>query len=134
MIGRPYMATTESNILKEILLAASKTGARIFRNNTAVAWVGTKLKSPPGTIMLKDARPLHAGLCQGSSDLIGWKTITITPDMIGSKVAVFCAIEVKSKSGRATPDQVNFIQTVRSHGGISGIARDASEAINILNT
>jgi hypothetical protein len=128
------MSQTESNILKEILLACSQGGARIFRNNTAVAWVGTKLKSAPGTVMLKDARPLHAGLCQGSSDLIGWKTVTISTDMIGKKIAVFTAIEVKSKTGRVTPEQLNFIQQVRNSGGISGIARDAEQAQQIINS
>jgi hypothetical protein len=82
--------------------------------------------------MLKDPRPLHAGLCQGSSDLIGYTTIKITPEMVGKDLAIFTALEVKTTTGRATPKQVNFIEQVRKSGGIAGIVRTPEEAVNII--
>jgi hypothetical protein len=105
---------------------------RIFRNNTGTGWVGTQIKSKPGTITLKDYRPLHAGLCTGSSDLIGWKTIEITPEMVGQRVAVFMAIEVKGPKGRLSAGQRNFIDAVTAAGGVAGIVKSADEAAEIL--
>lgn len=124
---------TESNILKLVQLALSKLGSvTTFRNNTAQAWVGVPIARTANTITLKDYRPLHAGLTKGSSDLIGWTEMVITPDMVGRKVAVFTAIEVKSASGRATTEQINFIQRVRDADGIAGIARSPQDAVEII--
>jgi hypothetical protein len=106
----------------------------MFRNNTGQGWQGQRLQSRPGTVLLSDPRPLHAGLVKGSSDLIGWKTITVTPEMVGRKLAIFAAVEVKTERGRITVDQLNFIEQVRSAGGIAGIARSPEEARNLLET
>ena len=77
-------------------------------------------------------RLVKFGLCKGSSDLIGFKTITITPDMVGQNIAVFSAIEVKDK-GKATSDQKKFINIIKNAGGFAGIARDIEEAKKILD-
>lgn len=106
--------------------------ARMFRNNVGVGWIGQQLVTRPGTVLLKDARPLHAGLCEGSSDLIGYTTIEVTPEMVGRQIAVFTALEVKTPTGRATPKQLNFIEQVRKSGGIAGIARSPEEAANLI--
>ena len=90
----------------------------MFRNNTGA---------------LKDAqgRLVRYGLCKGSSDLIGWRSLTITPDMVGQTVAVFAAIEVKDR-GRPTPEQLHFIAQVQAAGGLAGVARTVAEAEAIL--
>lgn len=127
--------SAESNITKEILLESSQRHAILFRNNTGMGWIGTRIHYPKqGYVLLKDARPLHAGLCTGSSDLIGWKRITITEDMVGKTLAVFAAVEVKTPTGRASKDQLNFISQVRAQGGIAGIARSREEARNLLES
>lgn len=94
-----------------------------------MAWVGKSKRLPNSTdLLIQDARPLHAGLCEGSSDLIGWTTKTVTPDMVGKPVAVFTAIEVKSGTGRATKEQINFLKVVRESGGISGVITSPEQA------
>jgi len=113
------------------MLALSKCGCRIFRNNTGMAYQG-KAKYVKGDIYLKNYRVLHAGLCEGSSDLIGWTTIEITKEMIGSKVAVFTAIEVKGKRNKASKEQKNFIKQVNDAGGISGISRSEKESTDLI--
>lgn len=123
----------ESNLMRACLLATPPS-CRMFRNNTGQGWLGTRLQSRPGTVLLSDPRPLHAGLVKGSSDLIGWKTITVTPEMVGRKLAIFAAVEVKTERGRITVDQLNFIEQVRSAGGIAGIARSPEDARNLLET
>ena len=86
----------------------------------------------PGDVLIQNARPLQAGLHQGSSDLIGWSVRLVTPDMVGSKVALFTAIEVKTDGGRISAEQLTFIQNVRDAGGIAGIARSPQEAENLI--
>lgn len=114
-------------------MLALPNNVRVFRNNVAMAWVGQRVTGPPGYVVLKDARPLHAGLCVGSSDLIGWKTVKITPSMVGRKIAVFTAIEVKTSKGTVKPDQLNFITQVRNAGGCAGVTRSADDAIKLVN-
>jgi len=86
-----------------------------------------------GDVLVKQGRIFHAGLVKGSSDIIGIKSVMITPEMVGKCVAVLTAIEGKTKSGRATPEQVAFINMVNSMGGIAFIARDEEEAEAFLN-
>ena len=86
----------------------------------------------PGDIVIRKPRPLRAGLCNGSSDLIGWRTITIDESMVGSQVAIFAAVEVKGPRGRASDLQKNFLARVAEAGGIAGIARSPEDAEVIL--
>lgn len=69
----------------------------------------------------------------GGSDLLGWRTVIITPDLIGKRVAVFTAIEVKSPTGRVAPNQSVFLQVVARAGGIAGVVRSVSEAMTLCN-
>ncbi len=120
----------ESNISKKIHIALSNIGARMFRNNIAFAWVGNKIdRLNSGDIIIRNPRPLHAGLCEGSSDFIGWTPTKITADMVGKTVAIFTACEVKSKTGRASEKQKNFINVVKNAGGIAFIARSDDDAV-----
>ncbi len=131
---------SEADIQNRILRLA--VGAvRLFRNNVGQGWVGKSRRIEQtgmawlkkGDVVVSGARPLHAGLCEGSSDLIGWRTITITPDMVGQRVAVFTAIEVKSERGRPTPEQRAFVAAVRAMGGRAGVAWSEQDARDILD-
>lgn len=124
LIGWPM----ERNLQNRIMLRLSKSGVTIFRNNTAMGWAGKSNRYPNGDVLVQSAFPIRAGLCEGSSDLIGWKSVTVTPDMIGKRLAVFTAVEVKTPTGRPTKEQLNFIQRIREAGGIAGIARSEEEA------
>lgn len=97
-----------------------------------MGWTGKAVKVDENRMMIENARPLHAGLIKGSSDLIGWTTKVITPDMLGKKVAIFTAIEVKKPGGRATKEQQNFVDQVKISGGIAGIAKDEETAKAII--
>lgn len=118
---------TEKNETNRILLELPDN-QRMFRNNVGTAWAGVISHKTPSTITLRDPRPLHAGLCVGSSDLIGWTSVEITPDMVGTTVAVFTAIEVKTGNTPATDAQVNFIDQVNAAGGIASIRRIKNDA------
>ena len=122
---------SEHRIQNEIRLAISGK-ATLFRNNVGTAWIGDTLKLKDGSILIRNPRVFHAGLCEGSSDLIGWRSLTITPDMVGQTVAVFAALEVKSKTGRATAGQKNFCQRVTEAGGFAGIVKSPDDAKKTL--
>jgi hypothetical protein len=109
---------TEHQIQQHIRLTCSTGATRLFRNNT-------------GTLRDQRGRPVSFGLCKGSADLIGWRTVTITPEMVGQQVAVFTSIEVKTPTGRVKPDQQQWLDAVQAAGGIAGVARSVEDALRI---
>jgi hypothetical protein len=110
---------TEQRIQQEIRLAISHGDTKVFRNNT-------------GTLKDANGRPVQFGLCKGSADLIGWHTVTVTPDMVGTQVAVFLSIEVKTPTGRLRPEQQQWLDAVQTAGGIAGVARSVEDALQIV--
>ena len=106
---------TEQQIQQEIRIACGTGPVRLFRNNT-------------GTLRDQHGRPVQFGLCKGSADLIGWRTVTVTPDMVGAQVAVFLSIEVKTPTGRLRPEQQQWLDAVQAAGGIAGVARSVEDA------
>lgn len=71
--------------------------------------------------------PFQYGPGAGVSDLVGFTEVEITEGMIGMKVPVFTAFEVKTKTGRASELQKNFIAMVKSYNGIAGIVKTQEE-------
>lgn len=111
---------SENENSNEIRAALNTGKNRAWRNNIAKLqvrgrWVNFGIPGP------------------GGSDLIGIHSLTITPDMIGKRVAVFTAIEVKSDTGNPTGDQLAFIDFISAMGGIAGVARSADEALAIIS-
>jgi len=111
---------SEQTIQQHIRLACSIGTCRLFRNNT-------------GTLRDINGRPVSFGLCKGSADLIGWRSVTITPEMVGQQIAVFTSIEVKAATGRIRPEQQQWLQAVAAAGGIAGVARSVGEAMDLLS-
>jgi hypothetical protein len=115
------MANAETTLQQQIRLAlGTRPDARLFRNQ-----VGS-LPDP------RTGRLVTFGLARGSADLLGWRTVTITPDMVGQQVAVFTSIEVKTPTGRVRPEQQSWLSVVQGAGGIAGVARSVTEATSIL--
>lgn len=115
------VANAETTLQQQIRLAlGTLPDVRAFRNQ-----VGS-LPDP------RTGRLVTFGLARGSADLIGWRTITITPAMVGQRVAVFTSIEVKTPTGRVRPDQTAWLQAVHGAGGIAGIARSVPDALQLV--
>ena len=110
---------SEQSIQQHIRISCSTGNTRLFRNNT-------------GTLKDQHGRPVQFGLCKGSADLIGWKQVTVTPEMVGQQVAVFTSIEVKTPTGRIRPEQQQWLDTVQAAGGIAGVARSVEDALRIM--
>lgn len=109
---------SEMAILRQIMLSCGNGAARLWRNQV-------------GQYELKDGRILRSGLCKGSSDLIGFCTVEVTEDMVGQRLAVFVALEVKDK-GRLTAEQAQFLDVVRQAGGIAAEVRSVADAEEVL--
>jgi hypothetical protein len=112
----------------------------LFRANVGTGWQGNKVKrfshethvvAQRGDVLLSGARPFDTGLPAGFSDLFGVTSVVITESMVGKRIGVFFAMEVKDQA-KASHEQANFLQAVKDNGGISGIARSTEDARRIV--
>ena len=122
--------TTETDIQSEALISMSRY-ATMFRNNVGVAVVKPD-RCPSCRKKIPILRRIRYGLCKGSSDTVGWNSVTITEEMVGQKIAIFCASEIKTPTGKATLEQMNFVTRVNAAGGRAGFARSPEEAVRIV--
>ena len=136
-----WSAVSEQELQQRALIQLSRGPVRLFRNNVALGWVGKPqvirqcctLQLHPGDVVIRKGRPLHAGLAPGSGDAVGWASVEVTPEMVGSRFARFVSIEFKAPRGRVSPEQQAWDATVRAAGGLSGIARSIDDAREILD-
>lgn len=134
----------ENTVQRMVWVAVAATTI-LFRVNTGKAWLSNQ--GPGGVRRLEDgsvhilaARPIALGFANpkgdpvvGTADLIGWTSITITPEMVGARVAVYTAIETKRTTGGRTSDaQAGFIAQVLKAGGIAGVANTPAVAQAIV--
>lgn len=103
----------ERNIQNEIRLAHSNGDTRLFVNDVGVAEVG--------------GRTIRYGLCNGSTDLVGVHTVTVTSDMVGKRIGVAVFSEVKTLTGTVKPHQQNFMNQMTKMGCIVGVVRSVSD-------
>lgn len=124
--------------------AAALAGTILFRVNTGKAWVsgaGPAKRFPGGDILVPSGRQVSLGFglisgqpVVGVADLCGWRSVVVTPDMVGCRLAVFVSIECKaSGGGKTSDDQRRWRDTVIAAGGIAGVASSDGEAIAIFN-
>ena len=82
----------EYEIQQRIRLACGRGTTRLWRNNT-------------GTLVDRQGWLMRFGLCKGSSDLIGLRSVEVTAAMVGQRIGQFVAIEVKAPHGAIRPEQ-----------------------------
>jgi hypothetical protein len=115
---------SEIELMRAIQLRASEMGHRLFRNNVGMGWVGPQVRVShsqmimmhPGDMLIRRAMVLHAGLAEGSSDLIG---LTDT--------GRFLAVEVKAPKGKLREGQESFLEMVQRLGGIGIVAKSVED-------
>ena len=129
------MGKHEATVQKDTMLDAAGRG-QCWRNN-----VGACVDEKGNHVrygLANTSRQMNRVI--KSSDLIGYETVEITPDMIGKKVAIFTAFEIKeedwipAKSG-SRYDRENaqdkFMGIVREGGGIAGFVRSLADVAEI---
>ena len=106
---------SEAAIQQDIRLALGQCpGIKTFRNNV-------------GAIKDRNNRFVRYGLVTGSADLIGWQSVVITEAMVGQRFARFLSVEVKTPTGRLSPEQETWRQAVLKAGGIAVVARSVDD-------
>ena len=112
---------SEAELQQQIRLL-SKGNVRLFRFQC-------------GHFELADGRRITVGV-PGMSDLQGWKSVLVTQDMVGKRVAIYTALEIKTPGHRTKKDrlekQLAFIETVKSHGGIAAMVDSVDKAKELL--
>jgi len=89
----------------------------VFRNNVG------KLPDP------RTGRWVEFGVGgTGAADLLGWRTVTVTPEMVGQRIAQFVSLEVKTATGRVRPEQENWRRVVSEAGGVAAVVRSVEDA------
>ena len=119
----------ETSLGKRICLMASQLGHRIFRSNVGEGWIGkavffskpAKVEVYPGDVIIRKAKRIHFGLCNGQGDYIGF-----------SKTGKFISIELKTETGKIREEQILFAEAVNKAGGIAGIIRTEEEGFELL--
>ena len=90
------MSNQETVLQQNIRLAlGQEKNLRLFRNQVG------QLPDP------RTGRYIQFGLAKGSSDLIGFKTVKVTPDMVGQEIAQFVSLEIKTETGKLTKMQTS---------------------------
>lgn len=101
---------SEAEVQRRILIAANGLPAvRLFRNSVGY----------------DERNRVRYGLMPGSADLIGWRVLP-------SGVAQFVSLEVKSASGRASADQLAWLEACKKAGCCAAIVRSVEEALEVL--
>jgi len=110
---------SEAGIQSACRLAVSQAGGRIWRNNLGA------YKDERGNFirygLANDSPQLNAVI--KSSDLIGLRPVRITPDMVGTVIGQFVAIECKAPDWKYRPSdaravaQLKFITLIKALGG-----------------
>ena len=118
--GGMASSPSEHEIQQRIRLACGRGTVRLWRNNT-------------GALVDQQGRFVRFGLCKGSSDLIGLRSLEVTPEMVGQRLAQFVALEVKTESGTVSTEQRAFLQLVQQLGGLGAVCRSIAQAQAVLD-
>lgn len=124
----------EHDIQNEIRLHISQLGRSvIYRGNVGQAWTGSKaVRMSDGSVTISNAHPFSTGLPLGFPDLFGFTMVEITPEMVGSSLPVFTAVEVKQPGKKPTRAQQHCLEFLQSKNCLAGIAHGVDDAENII--
>jgi len=121
--------TPEQKSSQAVRLRASEWGCKLFRNNSGV--LPDKNNRPVRFGLGNESKKLNTEFKSG--DYIGITPVLITQEMVGKTVGIFTNFEVKAESFNLKESypkksreyaQNNFINLVKSVGGIGGFAKN----------
>lgn len=119
----------ESAVTSHVRLTAAQENVLLWRNNC-------------GGFYDERGRFVRYGLGSehklASADYIGITPVVITPDMVGTTIGVFTAVEMKETNWKYNPnnkhvaDQKLFLDAVLKNGGYAGFATCVEEFKRIV--
>ena len=129
----------ENSVLRRTWLKMAAIST-LFRVQTGKAWVsggGKVRRLPNGDVIVPFGRPVALGFglvdgspAEGTSDLVGFTRVRITPEMVGHTLPVFTAFETKRPvGGRTSEEQRHFTGVVKDAGGIAAIVNSPERAV-----
>lgn len=118
------MGYKEHNLIVEYIKKAGMY-SRMFRANAGKAWAGKIISrdNEKNTITIKNPRMFH-GMPEGFPDTVGFQSVTVTPEMVGSRIAIFKCAEFKTGDQDLTDNQSRFKKMVDKMGGIFEVVRN----------
>lgn len=122
----------ETPLMNRIMLALSKHGVTVWRNNCGVARYSGD-RCPYCRKPLPGDRVRYGIANPGGSDVIGLTPVLITPEHVGRSLPVFTAVEVKRPGVEPNEDQERFLNFVSAQSGIAVAAHSEAEAIGAID-
>lgn len=114
---------SEAQVTAEVLaeLQSDRYG-RYFRNQV-------------GRGKTSSGRWIDFGLCPGSFDYVGIRSILITPQMVGTRIGQFTAIEMKRENGGVlSKEQHDFQKLITAFGGKTIVTNGDVKVLDLLST
>jgi hypothetical protein len=106
--------------------------ADIWKNRGGELYTGVLAYNINGNLVL--SQPKEVRLEVAPCNLIGMSQVTVTPEMVGKRLAIFTAIECKSRKTKESARQKDWIEKVKTMGGIAGFAYSVAHANVILSS
>ena len=112
---------SERDVLKLLQDAAALMGVTLLRNNV-------------GALQDRYGRWVTYGVGGiGWPDMIGFQTVTVTPEMVGQRIAIFVGVEAKRERGGVVNErQARVLERLRQAGARAGVARSVDDLQRIL--
>ena len=134
----PNPGESEAAIQNRIRLEASRVGARLWRNNVGMTPAKLAVTCPHcGRTSEHTQRPVRYGLCNDSQkmnqyikfpDLVGIRSVLITPQHVGRVIGQFLGREVKHGDWKWSGNdhemaQLRGLELIASMGGDAAFAK-----------
>lgn len=101
----------------------NKETALMNRLRVKASEYGVCFRANVGKVRMADGRFFDTGLPKGFSDLFG----------VRNEDGKAFFIEVKTEKGRASKEQLNFIEQMNKRGALAGICRSEKDVEELLN-
>lgn len=114
----PQASGSEAAVQAQVRLEAARKGIKLWRNNVGVLMDARGVPVRYG--LANDSKRLNEA-CK-SGDLIGWRTLTITPAHVGRHIAQFVSRECKRPGWKWSGDaheraQLKWAEAIVADGG-----------------
>lgn len=102
-----------------------------FRNDCGMAFVGGERKQSGKDLLIINPGRIKYGLFPGSGDRVGWLPTLITSGMVGTTIAQFLSIEIKTAHDHMSDAQRKWADAVIRDGGRVEIWKETLKGLEV---